>query len=433
VIPLLLLLAIGGLMQAARTFSAVDVGGVGTELACGYLLLVAYFTAKITSRFGLPKLTGYIIAGVVSGPFVLNLVTADMTGALKIVNGVATCILALTAGSELDLKQTRPVMRTLRALIPFVVIVSSFAIGAVLFALRPWLPFFSTLTTTQGLAACLVIGVALSAKSPAVVMALLAETGAEGPFSRYILAAVVVSDLVVVVCYSIASSVASALIGGGIDVLETTLSVAWELVGSIVFGIAIGMLIGQFLRSVKQGASLFAIMVCVVVAEIGSRVHLDPLVVMLAAGLWLKNFSRADATALLSGFESAQLPVFLVFFAVAGSHLDIYALVASAIPVALLAVTRATTFYFGSKIACAQTHAAPVIARYSWFGLCPQAGLALALALLVQKTFPSFGAGASVLLFGVVGFNEMIAPVVLRAVIMRSGEAGKKQAISLGH
>ena len=65
---------------------------------------------------------------------------------------------------------------------------------------------------------------------------------------------------------------------------------------------------------------MFALMICVVVAEIGTRVHLDPLIVMLAAGVWLENFSRADASKLLHGFESAQLPVFLVFFALAGSR-----------------------------------------------------------------------------------------------------------------
>ena len=56
----------------------------------------------------------------------------------------------------------------------------------------------------------------------------------------------------------------------------------------------------------------------------------------------------------------------------------------------------------------------------------PQAGLALALALLIPKTFPSFGEQASVILFGVVGMNEMIAPLILKMVLMRTGEAGKR-------
>ena len=56
-------------------------------------------------------------------------------------------------------------------------------------------------------------------------------------------------------------------------------------------------------------------------------------------------------------------------------------------------------------------------------------GLPLALALVLQNTFPSFGDSAAVILFGVVGFNECIAPPVLRVMLLRSGEAGKKQGV----
>jgi Kef-type K+ transport system membrane component KefB len=189
------------------------------------------------------------------------------------------------------------------------------------------------------------------------------------------------------------------------------------------------------LRSVKRGAPLFALMVCVVVAEIGARMHLDSLIVLLTAGIWLRNFSRADANELFHKFETAQLPVFLVFFALAGSKLDINALFGSLFVVALLAVTRASTFFMGARIACKRTRAEEVVAKYAWFGLVPQAGLALALALVLQRTFPSFGNEASVILFGVVGMNECVAPVILRVMLLRSGEAGKKQGVDFaaGH
>ena len=439
-IPLLILLAIGGLMQAARSFSA-DVSIGGTELAFGYLLLAAYFTSKILSRAGLPRLTGYIIAGVISGPFVLGFVTKDMGISLKVVSNTATAILALEAGAELDLKKMRPVMATLRSITFWAVIGSMFVIGGVLFLLRPLLPFFEGMSLTQSLAVCMAIGVALSAQSPAVVMAMLAETRADGPLSRVMLASVVVADLTVITVFSVVLAITGAVIGGNIDVGATALAVSWELFGSMVFGVAIGMLIGQFLLSVKEGAPLFALMVCVVVAEIGARMHLDPLIILLASGVWLRNFSRADAHDLLNSFEAAQLPVFLVFFALAGSKLDIAELTGAVIPVAILAVARATSFFVGAKIACRRTHADAIVAKYAWFGLVPQAGLALALALVLKGTFPTFGTNThfgdqvAVILFGVVGFNEMIAPVILRMMLLRSGEAGKKQGVDFasGH
>jgi Kef-type K+ transport system membrane component KefB len=372
------------------------------------LLLAAYFTSKIINRFGLPKLTGYLISGAIAGPFVLGLVTHEMTDALKVVSDTATAIIALEAGSELQLGAIKPLLKTLRGITLFAVIGAMFTITGALFLMRPWFPdIFGPMSFTASLAVCAAIGVSLSAQSPAVVMALLAEMRAEGPLSRMILASDVVADLTVI----------------------TIFSVVLAITGSMAFGLLIGIVIGRYLLYVKTGATLFALMVCVVVAEIGARVHLDPLIVLLASGIWLRNFSKADSSKLLSNFESAQLPVFLVFFALAGSHIDIYRLYAALIPVVILAATRAGSFYFGSKIACKLTHADPIVTRYGWFGLVPQAGLALALAIVLSNTFPTFGKGAATILLGVVGFNECVAPVVLRAMLVRSGEAGKKQGV----
>ncbi|HTR49761.1 MAG TPA: cation:proton antiporter [Kofleriaceae bacterium] len=423
-VELILLLAVAGMMHAVGTF-AHAMTGAGTELAFGYLLLAAFLGARVISRFGLPKLTGYLLVGVLSGP-VFGLVTDDMTDSLKIVNDVATCILGLTAGGELNLKRVRPVMGTLRAITVYGVIAAMFALAAVLFVLHPLLPVFDNLTLLQSLAVCGLIGVALSAQSPAVVMALLSETRADGPLSRIVLATVVVADLVVVVVYSVVAAIAGAVMGGGVSLSETAMSVGWELFGSMGFGVIVGIIIASFIRYVATGAPLFALLVCVVVAEIGSRVHLDPLVVMLAAGVWLENFSRVDGGKLLRGFEAAELPVFLVFFALAGSNLDLGKLWHAIIPVAVLAGSRAAVFYFGCRSACARTYADPAIAKYGWTGLLPQAGLSLALVAVIRKAFPSFGTAAGVLLLSVVAINQLIAPVLLRAALVKSQEAGKR-------
>jgi Kef-type K+ transport system membrane component KefB len=283
------------------------------------------------------------------------------------------------------------------------------------------------MNAVQSIAVCGVVAVALSAQSPSVVMALLAETRAEGPLSRLVLATVVVADLVVIVIYSIVAAIAGSLFGGTIDVSATTLEIAWELLGSMIFGIAIGMLIGAFLRSVRGGgATMFALMVCLVVAEIGSRIHLDALVVMMTAGLWLRNFSKSDANALLHNFEAAELPVFLVFFALAGSKLDLYMLWATLVPVAIIAAARAGVFFLGCRFACERTNADPTVKQFGWTGLVPQAGLSLALVVVIQKNFPTFGQPAAVLLLSVVGVNQLIAPLLLRMSLVRSGEAGKR-------
>ena len=424
-IELLLLLAIAGLMQAARSFTTTLAHG-GTELAFGYLLLVAFFAGKVVSRIKLPRLTGYLIAGVVSGPFVLGLVSTDMTGTLKIVSNACDVHPRPDRGwrarSEADpaadahaardhgLRRARRGRRAIRAAV-----------------LDPAaVPLFAPLTLIQSVAVCGLLGVALSAQSPAVAMALLSEMKADGPLSRLVLATVVVADLVVVIVYSVVAAVAGSVMGGEVDISDTVLEIRVGADG--LDGVRRDHRDPD--RSVhpdrQSGASLFALLVCVIVAEIGGRIHLDPLVVMLAAGVWLRNFSRADANALLHGFETAELPVYLVFFALAGTKLNLTDLWATLIPVLIIAITRGGVFFMGSRVACKRTGADPVIAKFAWTGLVPQAGLSLALVAVIQKTFPlTFGPAAGVLLLSVVGVNQLVAPVLLRISLIRSGEAGK--------
>ena len=423
-IPMLLLLALGGLMHAARSFTDAT-GAAGVELAFGFLLLVAFFNARFLHKLGLPHLTCYLLAGIIAGPQVLDLVTDSMTEQLKVVSDVAVCMIALTAGAELNFAKIRPHMGVLRGMILLAVIGTMFVLGGVLFAIRPLLSFFDGMTLQQSAVVCLTIGIAASAQSPAVVMAMVSELKSEGPVTRVLLAMVVLADFIVIICYAIASAVTGAVIGGNIDVAGEFAKVSWELGGSIVFGVLVGALLGVFLRHVKRGASLFAVMICLVVAEIGKQIHIDPLITMIASGVWLENFSKADSHELLSDFESAQLPVFLVFFALAGSHIDLGKLYEYIVPVGIVVLARAGSFFVGCRVATRGAHVNPAVRKYAWFGLVPQAGLAIAIALLMRDSFP-FGKDAGVLLLGIVAANELTAPPIFRVVMIRSGEAGKR-------
>ncbi len=420
------LLAIGGLMQAARSFApGVTLAG-GTELAFGFLLLAAYFTGKLFSNISLPKLTGYIVAGIVTGPAVLELVSKDMTGQLKLVGGVATSILALQAGAELNLRSMRPLLGTVARITIFSVFGTMFVLTGALILLRPLVPFLGQLTIEHAAVVSVCVAIALSAQSPAVVMALIAETRAEGNLTRTILALVIVADLAIIVSYGIASSVAASFISGNIDLYGAVGGIGWEVFGSIGVGLFIGFMLGAFLIYINQGVGLFSVLICFVVAEIGHAVHLDPLIIALTAGLWLENVSRADARHLVHQFEAASLPVYLVFFALAGAKLDLNALYHLALPVAIIVVTRASSFYVTCKVATRGPNVDPTVKRLAWIGLLPQAGLALALAELVRRTFPEFGDAAFALVVGVVATNELIAPVILRVALLRSGEAGRR-------
>jgi Kef-type K+ transport system membrane component KefB len=418
------LVILGGLMHAARSFAP---SGPAMELAFGFLLLSSYFAGTLVSRLAMPKLTGYILVGVVVGPSALMLVDRHAAGELRMVSDLATALIALNGGAELELRKMRPLLSTITGIIWWAVIGAIIILTGVIVAIRDLIPFMSALSFEHAVAVASVLGVALAAQSPAVVMALIGETRSDGALTKTVLAVVIIADLVIVVAYGIASSIASAVVSGQSDLLATAKQIGWEVLGSIGLGVFVGALLGAYLLRVSSSIGLLTLLVCFTIAEVGTALHLDPLIIMLTAGIWLQNVSRADAHLLIDNFEAASLPIYLVFFALAGAKVELSVLVTLAAPVAIIAVARALIFRVGVGFATRRSDE-PKVSRYAWLGLLPQAGLALAIADLLRRTFPSFGNEAFALVVGIVGVNQLIAPILFRLALVRSGEAGARPA-----
>jgi Kef-type K+ transport system membrane component KefB len=428
---LLLVLVLAGLMHAARSFApdtAIGGGAAGTALACGYLLLSAFLMGSIFKSLRLPRLTGYLVTGIVVGPNVLSLVSEPMVENLKIFTGTATALIALTAGVELDLRAMKPLLRSIGWLSLLAVCGTILLIGLAVFVLQRQLPFLHGLTQFQIAAISCVLGVTMVAQSPAVVVALHSEMTSDGPLTRTVLGVVVMSDLLVIVLFAIVSSITKTFLGSESDALHTAGALAWEVLGSIAIGALVGMVVAIYLKFVMGSSALFVLTAAFLVAEVGQRIDLDPLLVALAAGVLIRNLT-AQGMRLQEEIEASSLPVYVVFFAVTGATVHVRELMIVGLPALVLVGTRAGGFvglgWASAKIA----KAADSVRTYVGLGLMPQAGLALALALLFVKTFPQMGAGAAALVFGGVAINEMIAPILYRFALVNSGEAGRAERV----
>jgi Kef-type K+ transport system membrane component KefB len=434
-VNLVVLVLLALLMHSVRSFSVgTSSGSAGTSLAFGYLLLTAYFAGRVFAQLKLPKLTGYLAAGIVAGPGALGLLTDHMAQSLKLVNGMAVALIALTAGSELELRVMRPLMRSIWWITLTAVIGTTVLLAAVVWFARDLLPFVAHLTITQTLAVALVLGVVMVAQSPAVVVALRDETLAEGPLVRTVLGVVVIADLVVIVMFTGASAIAKAALGGPMTTGATVAALVWELLGSLVVGAAIGYVLSLYLRKVRTGAALFLLTVAFIVAEIGQRLGLDPLLVALAAGMLIRNATTVG-DALRGQIEVSAVPVYVLFFAAAGADLQLEVLAVMGIPALLFVLVRAAGLLAGARLATTLAGAPEAVRRYVGYGLLPQAGLALALSVLFARTFPEFGRDAAALTLSVVAINELVMPAIYRFALLKSGEAGAMQRVppAVGH
>ncbi|MCL5744714.1 MAG: cation:proton antiporter [Acidobacteria bacterium] len=424
---IILLAAVIGLMHAARSFAPQP--GLGATpasitMAAGFILLAALFTGNLFKRCGLPQLTGYLCIGILVGPHVFDLVSERMLADLRIFNGVAIALIALTAGAEMDFRTMKPLLRGIAWVSGIAVMGTMLALSAAVWLAGDFLPFTAGLTPLQKLAFAVVLGVTVSAQSPAVAVALRTETEADGPLTRTVLGVVVASDLIVILLFAVTSTVARRMLGGASADSSPLAVVVWEVLGSAAAGVLIGMLTAAFLRTVQKSGALFIVVVGFLVAEVGERIALDPLLIALSAGMLIRNLTR-HGDRLHAELAAASLPVYLGFFAVAGATIHLNELAVLGVPAAIFVLVRGAGFLTGTRIAGRIAGTPEVVSRYAGFGLLPQSGLALAIALLFARMFPQFGAQASALVFGIVGINELAGPVLYRWALLRSGEAGK--------
>lgn len=425
-----LLLVLAGLVQAAQSFTASDLAPAhGTAMAFGYVLLSAFLAGQLFRELRLPRITGYLAMGLAAGPAGLELLTPAMVESLGLVNGAAIFLIALTAGSHLELRAMRPLLRSVAWISLIAVVGTSVLLALACVLLRDSFGFTTNKPLVQVAALSLVLGTVMVAQSPAVVVALRDETGADGPVIRTVLAVVVLADLLVIVLFAVTSTVAKGAFGAVGTLASTLATLGWQIFGSLAGGALIGGLLALYMRKVKGGAALFVLTIAVVVAEIASRLDLDPLLVALMAGLLVRNMTSAHE-ALNHAIEASSLPVYAVFFAVAGARIHLDVLTEMSLPLFVLVIVRGAGLVGGTHLAARITQAPVEVRRHAGWGLVPQAGLALALAVLFADIFPEFGQEAASLTLGIVALNELLGPVLFRMALVRSGETGRLPSAS---
>lgn len=427
------------LIAAARSFLPEETSliGSGAALAFGFALLAALQSGTIFAGLRLPRLTGYLACGFIVGPSVLGFVTERMLADLKLVNGVAIGLIALSAGGELNFKRLKPRLRAVLSIGSVSIVIATVFISTACFSLSfllgQFLPFMQGMSVFHRLVVSLTMGVVLSALSPTVTLALIAETGAAGPISETILGLVVLADLAIVFSFAGANALANAVFGavggGGGGAGELMV----HIFGSVAAGAVLGVVFTFYLKKIAQRVALFVFGICFLCAEAGTRLHLDPLLMCLTAGLFLENFTDIEGATLVHDIESASMPVFAVFFAVAGAglHWDIFKRVA---PISvLLFLVRAIALALGSVIGMALGKVPAEHRKIIPYGMLSQSGVAIGLCILLGKHFAGWGEGASACLLGAVMINELIGPILFRGALLRSGEAGRREAVAVAH
>ena len=427
---LVALLLLGGLMVALQQAATPDLSSSyrAISLALGFALLAATVLGSIVEHIGLPRLTGYLLFGLVCGPYALSLITPAMASQLQIVNGLAVALIAFIAGLELNFARLRDRLATFAMYGGTIIVIAFAGLFLVVFSAWAWLPIAPEVTGTARLALALVLTTLLVSFSPTVTIAVIAESRARGPLSELVLALVVLGDLALILFFTLAMQFARGVAGGGLEDVGLFARLLWDIVGSLAFGALIGGAFALYLRAIGRELTIVLLAVCVLITGTAEWLHFESLLVALSAGMVVENIAPPRGDKLRDAVENGALPVLVIFFVAAGATLHLDALRVLGPIAVVLALVRFAWIRLASAVAGRMVRLERDLANRAWKGLVSQAGVTLGLTTIVAAEFPGWGIAMQTLMVAMIALHEIAGPILFRAALADAGEIGRLDA-----
>lgn len=376
----------------------------------------------------LPRLTGYLVFGVVLGPDVAHLITRPMANGLQFVNGLAIAMIAFTAGLELNVSRLRPRLRAIATMAGITILLAHVILFGLLFVVWPWVPIAPDVVGWQRAAIVAVVTSVLVGFSPTVTLAVIAETGGRGALAELTLAVVVLADIALILMFALSMEGTRAMFAMSPDAPAMVVSLLWELPGSMAFGAVVGVLFAVFLRRVKRPITAVVVGLCAFLAAAASFWRFDALIAAIAAGLFVGNLASAEGDTLRAAVERGAAPVLTVFFFAAGASLELDAMAAIWLFAVAIVAVRMVLLYLGSVVGARLVTGEPPTTPLLWRGLVSQAGVTLGLTVLVSAEFPEWGGRFETLMVAIIAMHELIGPVLFKSALVKAGEVQSSAA-----
>lgn len=413
-------------MQSGFLQNAVGAGSVASVIiSVALMLFCGFLMTRITNKLRLPNVTAYIVTGILMGPYCLNLIPQTMISGMDFLPDIALAFIAFSTGEFFRLDILRKNGRKVVAI-------------TVLEALMATLVVFLVTYCVLGvdLAFSVVLAALAAATAPASTVMTIRQTGAHGDFVDTLLQVVALDDVVGLVAYSVAISLALALgSGGGLNLGSIVKPIAMNL-GVFLLGGLFGLFLKLLMPKKRSKDNRLIISVSLLFAFCGicAMVDVSPLLGCMSMGTVYINIT--DDGKLFKQLNYFTPPILLLFFVRSGLSFRLDALVnASAAvgstPLMVVGVvyffTRILGKYAGAFWGCAMVKKPKCVRNYLGLALIPQAGVAIGLAALGARTL---GGQAGVALETVILSSsvlyELVGPGCAKLALYLSGSYSDK-------
>lgn len=406
-------------------------------------LIVATAANRIAKFFPvvkLPIITGLLLIGILSGPYVLKLIPKPAIPKLYFINEISLSFIAFAAGAELYLKELKGRMKSIKWM-TFGQLFFTFVLsGLTVMLLSSKVDFFAGLSFNVKLAIILLISTIFVARSPVSAIAVINEMRAKGPFTQTAIGVTVVKDVLVIILFTICFALSDALISDIPFDIWLLIVLVGELCLSILFGFLLGALMNVILAYripiwiksfliILFGYSVYLLAHFVhqkSLVYLGFDLYIEPLLICIIGSFVVVNFGKSRRE-FVKIIELVVPSIYVLFFTLTGASISLDIL-KDAWAIALLFFTirilsMAIGAFIGGSLGGDPLH----FNRISWMPYVTQAGVAIGLVAVVSAKYPDWGAEFSTILIAVIVLNQIIGPPLFKWSILLVGESHRKR------
>ncbi len=394
-------------------------------LSVSLMLFLAFLMTRITKRLKLPNVTAYIITGILIGPYCLNIVPDTVINGMDFLSDIALAFISFSTGQFFKFDNLKK--NGIRVFA--VTLCEAFAASTAIFVLTYWILDLS-------LGFSIVLSALAATTAPASTMMTIRQTGAKGDFVDTLLQVVALDNIIGLLAYSIAISLASAsLLGNPFSIKDILFPVASNI-GVLLLGCLFGMLMKPMLQRKRSTDNRLIILIAFLFAFCGICVILDvsPLLGCMSMGTVYFNITQDDK--LFKQLNYFSPPILLLFFVRSGTNFNLGALTAQSATVGSVSLLVVSILYFivriiskysGAFLGCFLVKKKPKTRNFLGLALIPQAGVAIGLAALGARTLGGeAGSSLETIIVASSVLYELVGPVCAKLSLYLSGSYSDK-------
>lgn len=387
---------------------------LGALLSIAIILLTGLIFGKLASYVRLPNVTGYLVGGLVVGPSILNVISAESISSLGIVSQVALGFIALTIGLSFKFSYFKRVGWT-----PVVIALFEATLAVIVVQVALMLAGFDI-----GLS--IMLGAIAAATAPAATVMVIKQYKAKGPVTDTLLSVVAIDDAIAIILFGFSAAFVHTLgdsSTAGTAGLMTFLSPLIEILGAFLIGAVVAVVMKYALEFFPTRGARLSLLISGVFLITGLSMHfgVSELLANMAGGMVLTNISL-QAQRLDEMTDFITPPIYMAFFVISGARLQIGIIptigLIGIIYIVFRVVGKVSGAYIGAKV----MKAPPKIQKYLGPMLIPQAGVAIGLTTVAEQLIPQHAAEiTAVVLVGTLVY-EFIGPVITKISLEKAGE-----------